>query len=214
MLVRLPQSLVIAEYFNYDQFGEIVLACRSTGESRPFTGTAIDRARRRGERTNAREQPQPDHARRRTTARRTRRCCDIRTACRSRSAMGSGAATSSRTRSASLGYDFSLYRDLPDRAARTTPPREPAPRRSSAVGRPLRVAAQNTLNFFLTLDTTRTTAGAGRCGGNANLDCRGADADQPIEFTASATSCWRPSSGLDADIIGLNEIENTPASIR
>ena len=26
MLVRLPQSLVVAEYFNYDRFGEIVLA--------------------------------------------------------------------------------------------------------------------------------------------------------------------------------------------
>ena len=42
MLVRFPQSLVIAEYFNYDRFGEIVLAQPLAGEPRPFTGTAID----------------------------------------------------------------------------------------------------------------------------------------------------------------------------
>ena len=42
MLVRFPQSLVIAEYFNYDRFGEIVLAQPLAGETRPFTGTAID----------------------------------------------------------------------------------------------------------------------------------------------------------------------------
>ena len=42
MLVRFPQSLVISEYFNYDRFGEIVLAQPLVGESRPYTGTAID----------------------------------------------------------------------------------------------------------------------------------------------------------------------------
>src|SRR5690606_18053867 len=42
MLVRFPQDLVIAEYFNYDRFGEIVLALPLDGETRPFTGTAID----------------------------------------------------------------------------------------------------------------------------------------------------------------------------
>ena len=42
MLVRFPQDLVIAEYFNYDQFGELVLALPLPGESRPFTPTAID----------------------------------------------------------------------------------------------------------------------------------------------------------------------------
>jgi hypothetical protein len=42
MLVRFPQELVISEYFNYDRFGEMVLALPLDGESRPFTGTAID----------------------------------------------------------------------------------------------------------------------------------------------------------------------------
>ena len=42
MLVRFPQPLVIAEYFNYARFGEMVLALPLAGESRPFSGTAID----------------------------------------------------------------------------------------------------------------------------------------------------------------------------
>ena len=42
MLVRFPQALVIAEYFNYERFGEIVIALPLDGETRPFTGTAID----------------------------------------------------------------------------------------------------------------------------------------------------------------------------
>ena len=42
MKVRFPQSLVIAEYFNYGRFGEMVLALPLDGETRPFTGTAID----------------------------------------------------------------------------------------------------------------------------------------------------------------------------
>ncbi len=41
MLVRLPQALVISEYFNYDRFGEIVLGLPLPGTSRHFTPTSI-----------------------------------------------------------------------------------------------------------------------------------------------------------------------------
>ena len=49
MLVRFPQPLVISEYFNYDRFGEIVLALPLAGETRPFTRRprSTSRARRR-----------------------------------------------------------------------------------------------------------------------------------------------------------------------
>jgi len=40
MLVRFPQSLVISEYFNYDRFGEIVLALPLAGETRPFSSSS------------------------------------------------------------------------------------------------------------------------------------------------------------------------------
>ena len=68
----------------------------------------------------------------------------------------------------------------------------------------------NTLNFFLTLDTTTSDTGPGPCGGNANLDCRGADSDQPLEFTRQRDKLLQALAGLDADVIGLNELENTP----
>ncbi|MGH3065898.1 MAG: Ig-like domain-containing protein, partial [Gaiellaceae bacterium] len=42
MRVRLPQALVVSEYFNYDRFGELVLALPLARETRAFTPTAID----------------------------------------------------------------------------------------------------------------------------------------------------------------------------
>ena len=39
---QLPQALVISEYFNYDRFGEIVLAKPLAGETRAWTPTAIE----------------------------------------------------------------------------------------------------------------------------------------------------------------------------
>ena len=68
----------------------------------------------------------------------------------------------------------------------------------------------NTLNYFLTLDTTTSDTGPGPCGGDANLDCRGADADQPLEFTRQRDKLLQALAGLDADVLGLNELENTP----
>jgi hypothetical protein len=70
----------------------------------------------------------------------------------------------------------------------------------------------NTLNFFVTLDTTTNDSGPGPCGGNANLDCRGADADQPLEFPRQREKLLAALSGLNGDIIGLNELENTPTA--
>ena len=63
MLVRLPQTLVIAEYFNYDRFGEVVLAKPIDDEARAFTPTAVDEpgsAAMPGTHANTCE---PDHAR-------------------------------------------------------------------------------------------------------------------------------------------------------
>ena len=65
MSVRLPQSLVISEYFNYDRFGEIVLALPIGGETRPFTPTAIEEPGSAALHAPERREPaEPDHARR------------------------------------------------------------------------------------------------------------------------------------------------------
>jgi predicted extracellular nuclease len=108
-----------------------------------------------------------------------------------------------------LGFDFGVYRIQPTAPADYTAV-NPRPAAPAPVGGSLQVAAMNTLNFFLTLDTTANDSGPGPCGGNANLDCRGADADQPDEFNRQRTKLLAALSGLGAEVIGLNELENTP----
>ena len=65
----------------------------------------------------------------------------------------------------------------------------------------LRVASFNLLNFFTTIDT-----GQDDCGPRGNLGCRGADTtqeyDRQLEKTVTALAA------IDADVVGLIEIEN------
>jgi uncharacterized protein len=208
MLVRLPQALVISEYFNYERFGEMVLALPLTGESRAFTPTAID------------EPGAPAQARALANSLRRITLDDglgIQNPSSVRHPNGGSFALNNRFRGGDtvqntvgvLGYDFGLYRIQPTGPANYTAvnPRTAAP---EPVGGDLRVAAMNTLNFFLTLDTTVSDTGSGPCGGNQNLDCRGADSNQPDEFTRQRAKLIAALAGLDGDIIGLNELENTP----
>ena len=133
MLVRLPQALVIAEYFNYDRFGEMVLALPLDGESRPFTGTAID------------EPGAPANAR--TLANGLRRITlddanSVQNPALLRHPNGSPFTLENRFRGGDhrskcgrvLGYDFNLYRVIPTGPAEYTPanPRTALPRRSAA----------------------------------------------------------------------------------
>ena len=69
------------------------------------------------------------------------------------------------------------------------------------IGGELRVASFNLLNFFTTIDN-----GQDDCGPRGNLGCRGADTsqeyDRQLEKTVTALAA------IDADIVGLVEIEN------
>jgi hypothetical protein len=113
-----------------------------------------------------------------------------------------------------LGFDFNLYRIQPtgpaDYIAVNSRPGAPDP-----VGGSLRVAALNTLNFFLTPDNIQEATGApdnpadNLCGPIPSLECRGFDGDQPAEFTRQRDKLLAALAGLNADIIGLNELENT-----
>ncbi len=200
MLVRLPQSLVVAEYFNYDRFGEIVLAKPLAGETRPFTGTAIETP---GAAANAR-----------TLANSLSRITldDVQAAQNPASLRhpdGGVFALNHYFRGGDkventvgvLGFDFSLYRIYPTAGADYTAvnPRPSAPENTN--GR-LTVASQNTLNFFVTLDD-----GSPHCGPTGTLDCRGANT--PAEFTRQRDKLLAALTGLNADVIGLNELENT-----
>jgi hypothetical protein len=208
MLVRFPQELVISEYFNYERFGELVLALPLSGETRPFTGTAID------------EPGAPANAR--TAANNLRRITlddglGVQNPDFVRHPNGGNFALDNRFRGGDtvqntvgvLGFDFSLYRIQPtgpaDYTAVNLRPAAPDP-----VGGDARVAAMNTLNFFLTPDYPSGDPLDNKCGPGQNVECRGADADQPLEFTRQRDKLLPALAGLNADVIGLNELENTP----
>jgi uncharacterized protein len=219
MKVRFPQELVIAEYFNYDRFGEVVLALPLDGEQRPFTGTAKDEP---GAAANAR-----------TSANLLRRITldDNRSAGNPpvlRHPNGDAFSLTNRFRGGDivenavgvLGFDFNLYRVFPTGPADFTSVngRDGEP---EDVGGGLRVAVMNTLNFFLTLDyPSSMPALDNKCGPLQNVECRGADfgADptpntvDPIideEFPRQRAKLLEALAGLDADVLGLNELENT-----
>jgi predicted extracellular nuclease/DNA/RNA endonuclease YhcR with UshA esterase domain len=69
------------------------------------------------------------------------------------------------------------------------------------VGGTLRVASFNVLNYFTTLDT-----GAPICGPSQNMGCRGANT--ALEFERQRIKILNAILAMDADIVGLIEIEN------
>ncbi len=77
-------------------------------------------------------------------------------------------------------------------------PRPTAP----AVAGSLKVASFNVLNYFLTIDTSDV------CAPTQNQDCRGADSAQ--ELDRQRTKLLAALSGLNADVVGVMEMENTP----
>ncbi|MBA2315661.1 MAG: ExeM/NucH family extracellular endonuclease [Chloroflexi bacterium] len=83
----------------------------------------------------------------------------------------------------------------------TFQPANPRPANPEPIAGDLRVAAMNVLNYFSTID-----AGPDVCGPTGGLDCRGADSQ--AEFERQQAKIVAAIIGLDADIVGLNEIEN------
>ena len=80
-------------------------------------------------------------------------------------------------------------------------PRPPEP---VDVGGSLKVAGFNVLNYFLTTDDGVNDI----CGAAQNVECRGADS--AVEFERQRTKLLQALTALDADVVGLMEMENTP----
>ncbi len=74
------------------------------------------------------------------------------------------------------------------------------------VGGSIQVAGFNVLNYFTTIDT-----GAPICGPLGTQVCRGADT--PEEFTRQREKIFAALQAMDADVVGLIELENHPASV-
>ncbi len=81
----------------------------------------------------------------------------------------------------------------------------PRPAAPPDVSGSLTVASANVLNYFTTLDL-----GPDICGPLANVECRGADSE--FEFDRQRAKIINALIGMNADIVGLNELENNAAA--
>lgn len=192
MLVRFPQELVISEYFNFDRFGEIVLTWPLANEDRPYTPTAIE------------EPGSPAYQERLAANRLSRITLDDGRSNQNpdpaRHPNGNVFDLSNRFRGGDivanatgiLDYRFSLYRIQPTEGANYTSAnaRPPAP---DNVGGSLKVASFNVLNYFTTLGS------------------RGADTAE--EFERQSAKIVAALQTINADIVGLIEIENNTTAI-
>ncbi|MCL4256757.1 MAG: ExeM/NucH family extracellular endonuclease, partial [Anaerolineae bacterium] len=102
------------------------------------------------------------------------------------------------------GTDAWRIRPVPDYPITFTPVNT-RPSAPSVTG-DVTVASYNVLNYFTTIDTTASN-NVGTCGPTGTMDCRGADSN--AELTRQTDKLVTALQGLDADIFGLIEIQNT-----
>ena len=191
MLVTFPQSLVISEYFNYDRFGELVLAAPPADLSRLYTPTSYVNPGAEAVRVaelNARSRITLDDG------------LGVQNPEVTRHPNGQPFSLTNRFRGGDtvmnavgvLDYRFGAYRVQPTQGADYTVknPRTAAP---DNVGGSLKVSSFNVLNYFTTLD-------------NGSNDARGADDAE--EFTRQQAKIVSALAAIDADVFGLIEIEN------
>ncbi|HJU37927.1 MAG TPA: ExeM/NucH family extracellular endonuclease, partial [Tahibacter sp.] len=79
------------------------------------------------------------------------------------------------------------------------------PATAPAVGGAIKAASVNVLNYFTSIDTTSSSS-SGPCGPSGGQDCRGADSSAELVRQRERTSIVL--CGLNADVVGLVEIEN------
>jgi predicted extracellular nuclease len=200
MLVTFPQALVISEYFNFDRFGEIVLTTerqfQPTATYEPGSPEAaqlaVDNSLSRITLDDGRTSQNPDPAIHPNGAE-----FDLTNLFR-------GGDTVQNVTGV-LDYAFGLYRVQPTQGANYVPA-NPRPEGPDAVGGTATVASFNVLNYFTTLDD-----GGPICGPTENMFCRGADTEE--EFTRQRDKIIAALSVIDADIVGLIEIENHPGDV-
>lgn len=202
MVINLVDELVISEMFNYDRFGEVVVAKPLAGLERLFTPTAV-------------VDPGPAAQALAAEYRLRRITIDDRNGSQNPATVphpGNGAPFSldNRFRAGDtvtglrgvLDHTFGLYRVQPTQYGDYAV-QNPRPQQPPTVGGNLQVASFNVLNYFLTLDQ-----GDNKCGPARGADCRGADTE--TERQRQRAKILDALARLDADVVGLMEMENTP----
>ena len=194
MYVVFPQNLVISEFFEFDRFGEVVLAQPIADQDRLYQPTAVaapgsDEAAAIAD-LNARSRISVDDGR--TVQNPDPAIHPNGEVFALDNAFRAGDTVANAT--GILNYAFRKYRLQPTQGADYTPvnPRSEAP---EDVGGSLKIASFNVLNFF---------NGDGQGGGFPTE--RGADDAE--ELTRQRAKIVSALAGLDADIVGLIELEN------
>ncbi len=195
MSVHVPQTLFISEFFNFDRFGELVLTSerqfQPTALFEPGSSEAnqVAAANLLGRITidDGRSGQNPDPAIHPNGA-----VFDLGNRFRNGDRVANVTGV--------LDFAFGLYRIHPTAGADYTEA-NPRPGGSPSVGGNLKVATFNVLNYFSTID-----AGVFICGPLADQECRGAD--DADEFTRQRDKIITALAKLDADVVGLMEIEN------
>ena len=203
MAVAFPQKLVVTEYFNYDRFGEIVIGLPAPGTDRPMQPTAVFApGSPEGIKLaafNARSRIMIDDGQ-------TSQNPEFNVHPVFRNEFGLDNAFRGGDVVTGIGgpmyYSFDNYKviantydDFHQTVRDDNPP--------YVRGR-LEVATLNALNYFLTLDNGVDDI----CGADQNLECRGADTEE--EFLRQRSKLLQALARLDADVVGLVELENTP----
>jgi predicted extracellular nuclease len=214
MLVTFPDTLTVAEYFELARYGQVVLT--SGGRPRQFTDANLPSA-------GGLIDHQIDLARRTIilddTDNRQNRPVDTPNTPYFHPVPGLSTGNLFRggdtitdltgvlhwSFAGQAGTDAWRIRPVTEAFGYAFTPANPRPAVPPVGGR-LAVAGVNAANYFLTLDTT--SGGAGPCGPSFALECRGADSAQ--ELARQREKLLAALQGLDADVLGLIEIENTP----
>lgn len=205
MLVTFDQELTVSENFNLGRFGEIVLSSGGrlyqpthlVAPGAPAQALAAANALNKIFLDDANNRQNPDPI-------------------RYLPALGAGRTGSTISGlTGILEYRFNVYRIQP------VPGYEPVfvdanprPQAAPAPSGFVKVAAANVLNYFTTLDAIPTDDNADNpsdnvCGPLANQECRGADLYPNVdELARQRDKIAAALAGLDADVVGLLEIEN------
>lgn len=207
MAVTFPQTLVISEYFNFDRFGEIVLSTdRQYQPTAVFEPGSVDAANlaqanllSRIKLDDGRGNQNPDPAIHPNGS-----DFDLDNMFRGGDTLDNVTGV--------MDYNFSEYKIQLTQGADFTE-ENPRPAQPNDVGGSLKVASFNVLNYFTTLDYPTGDPLDNKCGPLENQECRGADADQPLEFSRQRDKIIAALTAIDADVVGLIEIENHPGDI-
>lgn len=206
MLVTIPETLYVTEYFNLDRFGELRLSSDGPGNA-PGTDGRLDQYTQFNE-------PSVEglaEYRRAITPRQITLDDGSSQQTPGTLIFGRGGQPLSATNplrggdtitglTGILSYDFNSFR-IHNNQGVDLQPTNPRPEQPADVGGRLKLASLNVLNFFTTIDQ------AGNAGSGPNrLPPRGADSD--AEFERQLEKLVTALATIDADIVGLVELEN------